>query len=386
MQHVFIIGSKGIPSNYGGFETFVDQLVTRKISKDITYHVACLGYENSEFYYEGARCFNVKVPSLGAATAVIYDLLALNQCLKYIKQNKFLSPVIYILACRIGPFLWLYKKRFKKYGVNLYVNPDGHEWKRSKWNIWIKRYWKLSERLMVKQAALLICDSRNIEDYILKDYQRYNPQTMFIPYGADLISSDVGEEELNAWFDKFKIQPNNYYLVVGRFVPENNIQLIIEEFMATETTKDLVLITNVEENKFYNELLTQTNFKKDERVKFVGTVYQQPLLKRIRELAYAYLHGHEVGGTNPSLLEALATTPINLLLDVCFNQEVGQDGARYFTKETGNLAHEISIIEKMSPSEIQNLANNAKRRIETEYTWNQIIPTYEKLFLRKKLL
>ena len=82
----------------------------------------------------------------------------------------------------------------------------------------------------------------------------------------------------------------------------------------------------------------------------------------------------------------MATTPINLLLDVCFNQEVGQDGARYFTKETGNLAHEISIIEKMSPSEIQNLANNAKRRIETEYTWNQIIPTYEKLFLRKKLL
>ena len=115
-------------------------------------------------------------------------------------------------------------------------------------------------------------------------------------------------------------------------MPENNYETMIAEFMKSTTSKKLVIITNIEKNKFYERLKQKTEFYKDERIKFVGTVYNKDLLKEIRKNAYGYLHGHEVGGTNPSLLEALATTNLNLLLDVGFNREVAMDGALYFNK------------------------------------------------------
>ena len=96
-----------------------------------------------------------------------------------------------MLACRIGPFINYYKKQLIKLGATLYINPDGHEWKRAKWNWLIRKYWKLSEKLMVKHADLLICDSRNIEKYIQDDYKKYNPKTTYIAYGADVCKSDV---------------------------------------------------------------------------------------------------------------------------------------------------------------------------------------------------
>ena len=119
---------------------------------------------------------------------------------------------------------------------------------------------------------------------------------------------------------------------MGRFVPENNYEVVIKEFMKSNTKKDLVIITNITKNKFYEKLKENTSFYKDSRIKFVGTVYDQQLLKKIREKAYCYIHGHEVGGTNPSLLESLAMTKINLLLDVGFNREVAMEGAIYFSK------------------------------------------------------
>ena len=321
---VFIIGSKGIPAKYGGFETFVDKLTENRKNNNIKYHVACMG-NKGDFEYNGARCFNIKVPNIGPAKAVYYDIMALKKSLKYIKENNISNAVIYILACRIGPFIGHYKKIMKKFNCKLYINPDGHEWKRAKWNALIKRYWKLSEKLMVKHADLLICDSVNIEKYIKEDYEKYNPKTLFIAYGADVkdnITDVKVLKELNEWYKKFNIEKNEYYLIVGRFVPENNYATMLKEYMKSKTKKNLVVITNIEKNKFYEDLKQSTDFENDERIKFVGTVYNQELLAEIRRNAYGYIHGHEVGGTNPSLLEALATTKLNLLLYVGFNKEV----------------------------------------------------------------
>ena len=385
MRNVFIIGSKGIPSNYGGFETFVEKLTENQKSDQIKYHVSCLATDKREFVHNGARCFNVKVPNIGPAKAVYYDLVALQECIKYIKKNNIDNPIIYILACRIGPFMWLFKNAFKKYNITLFVNPDGHEWKRGKWSTPIKKYWKISEKLMVKHADLLVCDSKNIEKYIKEDYSKYNPQTTFIAYGADSEKSKLADDDLTLtnWYKEKNVKQNEYYLVVGRFVPENNYETMITEFMNSNTKKDFVLITNVEQNKFYEELKIKTSFDQDSRIKFVGTVYNQELLKKIRENAYGYFHGHEVGGTNPSLLEALATTNLNLLLDVGFNKEVGMDGAVYFSKENNNLAHLIDELETISKEEILSLGQKAKKRIETEYTWEKIVNEYECLFLKR---
>ena len=383
MKNVFIIGSKGIPAKYGGFETFVDKLTQNKKSKKIKYHVSCLAEDDEEFEYNNARCFNVKVKDIGSAKAIIYDIKALKRSYKYINEKKLNNCIIYILACRIGPFLSFYKRKLEKQGIKVYLNPDGHEWKRSKWNFIIRCYWKFSERLMVKNSDLIICDSKGIETYIKKEYNKCNPITTFISYGADINKSTIDDKDakLVSWYNQFGITKNEYYLIVGRFVPENNYETMIREFIKSKTNRHLVIITNVEKNKFYNELLVRTNFENDDRIKFVGTLYDNELLKKIREDAYAYMHGHEVGGTNPSLLEALASTKVNLLLDVVFNKEVGQDGAVYFNKVDGNLADTINDVDKLKiDEEIEVLSERAKQRIRSNYSWDKIVSDYEKVF------
>ena len=386
MKHIFIIGCKGIPSNYGGYETFVENLTFYNENSNIKYHVACIGNDEREYEHNNARCFCVKVPNIGPAKAIVYDIKAIKKSIDYIIQNNIKNAIIYILACRIGPFLHHYKKIMKKYGIKLYINPDGHEWLRAKWSKPVKKYWKISEQLMVKEADLVICDSKNIEKYILESYSKYKPKTTFIAYGADLEKSKLSNEseELINWYKEKKVEAGNYYLIVGRFVPENNYKTMISEFMKSNTKKDLVIITNVEKNKFYEKLRKATGFEKDSRIKFVGTVYEKELIKKIRENAFAYIHGHSVGGTNPSLIEALATTDLNLLFDVGFNREVAEDGALYWSLEDTNLADLINKVENMKNTKIEELECKAKKRVREAYSWKYITYQYTRVLLGVK--
>ena len=386
MQHIYIIGSKGIPGAYGGYETFVDKLTEyHQDHPDLTYHVACKSDHNGEFTYHNARCFNVKVPNIGPAQAIWYDVTALKQCYKHIKANKIPNPIVYILACRIGPFVKKYVRKLHKLGGQVFVNPDGHEWLRAKWPAPVRKYWKVSEKLMTKHADLMVCDSKNIEKYILESYAKYQPDTTFIAYGAEPRCSALADDDqkLLDWYAEKKLAPKDYYLVVGRFVPENNYETMIREFMASKTEKSFALITNVSDS-FLKELKQKTGFHKDSRIKFVGTVYDQELLMKIRENAYGYFHGHEVGGTNPSLLEALSSTDLNLLLDVGFNREVAEDAALYWSKQPGDLAKLIETADTMTQEEIAQLAVKAKNRIATAYSWEYICGQYEKLFLQER--
>lgn len=385
MQNVFIVGAKNL-GNYGGYETFVDKLTEyHKENKEIKYHVAIKDKEYGEFEKNNARCFKIKVPNIGSAQAIYYDVKALSECCKYIKEHNIDNPIVYILACRIGPFAKHFRKKIHKLGGRLYINPDGHEWMRAKWSAPVRKYWKISEKMMVKQADLLICDSKNIEKYIKETYSQYNPETTFIAYGADIKKSILADDDkkVTDWFKEKEVKPKEYYLVVGRFVPENNYETMIREFMKSGTTKDFVIITNVEHNKFYEELKISTGFEQDKRIKFVGTVYDQELLKKIREQAYAYFHGHEVGGTNPSLLEALASTDLNLLLDVGFNREVAEDGALYWNKDNGNLAGLIEKADSLTDELIDKYAIKAKSRIEDFYSWDFISEKYKRQFMDK---
>lgn len=382
MKHVFIIGSKGIPANYGGFETFVEKLTEYQVSEEIQYHVACMADNADEFEYNGVHCFNIKVPDVGSTKSVYYDIAAFNYCLRYIKDESINDAIVYVLACRIGPFIYGFKRKLNQLNGTLYVNPDGHEWLREKWNWMIRRYWKWSERLMVKHAELLICDSKNIENYIQADYIKYNPKTTYIAYGCDSHSSVLTDEstELVEWYKEHGLMKKEYYLVVGRFVPENNYETMIREFMKSSTQKDLVIITDVKYNKFYRKLCIETGFEKDKRIKFVGTVYNQELLKKIRENAYGYLHGHSVGGTNPSLIEALGSTDLNLLYDIGFNREVGEDGALYWGVKDGELAKLIDKCESLDDVKIGELSRTSTERVATFYSWKYIVNQYEKLW------
>lgn len=383
MQHIFIVGAKNCGA-YGGYETFLDKLTEyHQYNKNIKYHIAWKGTESKEFEYHNAHCFQIKVPDIGPAQAIYYDVQALRYCLKYIKNNQIKNPIVYVLACRIGPFAKHFEKAIHKLGGKLYVNPDGHEWMRAKWSAPVRKYWKYSEQMMVRHCDLLICDSKNIEKYIKESYCKYNPNTTFIAYGAETRKSTLSDNDktLLDWYSSKNLKPKSYYLVVGRFVPENNYEIMIREFMKNKSERDFALITNVSE-KFLAELKKKTGFDRDKRIKFVGTVYEQELLKKIRENAYGYFHGHEVGGTNPSLLEALGSTDINLLLDVGFNREVAENSALYWTKDSGSLAGLIDKADSMSDSEIAELSQKAKQRINDEYSWQYICNKYEELFLQ----
>lgn len=387
-QHIFIVGCKGIPTRYGGFETFVDKLTEYSSDESLIYHVAGIrtseeySQEEAEYEYNGAHCFALKEKMPGPAKAIFYDIDALKYCINYIKKYNIPNPIVYVLACRIGPFIGKYKKQIQQLGGRLYVNPDGHEWKRAKWSAPIRAYWKLSEKLMVKHADLLVCDSVGIEEYIKEDYKQFEPKTTFIAYGAETSKSTLtmDDEDVQQWFKEFDVKPKEYYLIVGRFVPENNFYRMIKEFVNSKTKKDLVIITHYQGEKLYDQLKNEVDFEKDSRVKFVGTVYNQPLLKKIREQAYGYFHGHSVGGTNPSLLEALGQTDLNLLFDVVFNKEVAEDGALYWTQEDGCLAHLIEKADRMSETEVKALDKKAKERIDKYYSWEYITEKYEELF------
>ena len=343
MQHIFIVGAKNCGA-YGGYETFLDKLTEyHQYNKNIKYHIAWKGTESKEFDYHNAHCFQIKVPDIGPAQAIYYDVQALRYCLKYIKNNQIKNPIVYVLACRIGPFAKHFEKAIHKLGGKLYVNPDGHEWMRAKWSAPVRKYWKYSEQMMVGHCDLLVCDSKNIEKYIKESYGKYNPNTTFIAYGAETRKSTLSDND--------------------------------------KTLLDWYSSKNLSE-KFLAELKKKTGFDRDKRIKFVGTVYEQELLKKIRENAYGYFHGHEVGGTNPSLLEALGSTDINLLLDVGFNREVAENSALYWTKDSGSLAGLIDKADSMSDSEIAELSQKAKQRINDEYSWQYICNKYEELFLQ----
>ncbi|MFQ6803820.1 MAG: beta 1-4 rhamnosyltransferase Cps2T [Lachnospiraceae bacterium] len=404
VQHVFLIGAKSLGA-YGGYETFINKLTEyHQNNKRIKYHVACKGngdgsmdpyqtegaqiINDHEFTYHNAHCFQVKIlEKLGPAQAIYYDVAALKKSCEIINRDKIEHPIVYIMACRIGPFMKHYYHKIHKLGGKIYLNPDGHEFLRAKWSWPIRKYWKLSEQMMVKWSDLVICDSKTIEQYIHECYdgkgiKGRKPKTTFIAYGAETRKSKLADNDnkLLDWYAQKGLKPFDYYLVVGRFVPENNYETMIREFMRSHTTKVFAIITNVNE-KFLDELEYKLHFKKDKRIKFVGTVYDQELLMKIRENAYGYFHGHEVGGTNPSLLEALGSTDLNLLLNVGFNKEVAEDAAIYWTKNQGNLAKLVDNADKMGIAERKEYGRKAKARIKDAYSWQFITHQYENVFV-----
>lgn len=401
VQHVFIIGSKSI-GQYGGYETFVDRLIgEHEKDPSIKYHVACKangdGYMDetklddvkilkkdkkgnvAEFEYRNAHVFKIPCPNIGPGVAIYYDRAAVLYSVNYCKENHIEHPIFYILTCRIGLFIDALVKKMKSVGGKYYLNPDGHEWKRAKWPVPVRKYWKWSERKMVGLADLIICDSVNIEKYIRSEYGVKN--TVYIAYGADIEKSQMTDDdpEFQEWLHEKGLKIGEYYLVVGRFVPENNYETMIREFMRSKSPRDFALICNVNE-KFLEELEGKLKWKIDKRIKFVGTVYDKELLKKIRECAYGYFHGHEVGGTNPSLLEALGSTELNLLLDVGFNREVGQDAALYWKKEEGSLSSLIDIVDKMNSQQRTEYGLKAKERIKSAFSWEFIGDEYKRVW------
>jgi rhamnosyltransferase len=386
-----IIGSRGLPARYGGFETFAEQLALHRKDPRVRYHVACrdvrqasgASTESRHFDCCGADCFFIDVPKIGAAGAIFYDLRALDYAIGLVREQRMEHPVFFVLGYTAGAFLKRYAKRVHALGGRIYVNPDGLEWKRSKWSLPIRLYLKFSERRAAKYADGILCDNPAIERYIQGTYKRYSPVCACIAYGTELEPSGlpIDDVAVRAWFGANGLREGEYYLVVGRFVPENNFETILREFMASSSARRLVIVSGIDDLSRLEKLKRRTGYDTDLRVCFPGAVYERALLKYIRENAFAYLHGHEVGGTNPSLLESLAAGTLCLPIDVAFNRETAGDAALYWTKAAGNLRGLVETCEQLSPDERAAFSTRARTLVRECYDWNHIAAAYESLFL-----
>jgi len=379
MKNIIIIGSRGYKSSYGGWETFVTNLIDNYHDKDTRFYVPEITNDKNAKVHtiNNTVCEPIYTKECGSMTMMIFVFKAVLYYIKKIKKDKMKNVIMYILGCRVGPLFTLIHKKLNKMGVKIIINPDGLEWKREKWNKLIKMYFKLSERTMIKSSNYVVCDSMAIQKYVDSKYKK---NTKFIAYGSYLKEDSKEMNKVNKFMKDNNIIDKNYYLFVGRFVPENNIELIIKEFMKTDLDKDLVIVSNISKNKFYNSLIEKTNFPNDSRIKFVGSVYDSSILEVLRKKAIAYIHGHSAGGTNPSLLEALSLTDVNILYDVPYNREVGSDATLYFNKENNSLKEKLLEVANYSDSKVKEMGIKAKKRIKDNYTWEIIVTKYKNMF------
>lgn len=379
MKHIFIVGARGYHANYGGWETFVSNLVDHYNDKNTCFHISMVTDDKDLKEYKINNNIYVNpiyVKSKKSIRMFIYSIKAYNYYLEYIKNNNIQNSVIYVLGLKLFNYLMLKRREVIRLGIRVFVNPDGLEWKRSKWSYPIKKFFLISERLMLNYCDIIVCDALGIEKYIHEKYPKLKDKTVYIAYGYDKIDfSDVDENKI---LREYSLCKDNYILIVGRCVPENNYELILKEFMNSDINKNLIVITNLSNGNYYNELKSKIDFENDKRIRFIDGVYDAKKLAIIRKNAFAYIHGHSVGGTNPSLIEALSLTDLNILYDVCFNHDVGSDSCLYF-KDSGSLTKLLNDSKNLELNK-KKLGKKAKRIVEEHFTWNIIISKYKELF------
>lgn len=377
MKHIFIIGSRGYKASYGGWETFVTKLVDNYNDNTVLFHISGLS-ENKDILNNKISnnlitdSFYIK--KNGGLKMLLCTIKSFKYYIKYIKDNNIENSYIYILGLKLGPFLKIYKNKLKKLKITTLVNPDGLEHERSKWSYPVKKFFLLSEKWMLNNCNIIVCDAKGIKKYIDLKYPSLKNKTIYIAYGTDKINiSNIDEDDI---LKDYNLKKNNYLLMVGRFVPENNFELVINEFMKSNINKDLIIISNISSSNYYNDIISKTNCLTDKRIKFIDGVYDEIKLSIIRKNAYAYIHGHSVGGTNPSLLEALSLTNLNILYNVNFNKDVGNNACIYFDEK-----HSLTkILNNIDTYDSKKMGKECKEIIKNNFTWEIIVQKYKKLF------
>jgi len=354
-----ILGTRGIPNAYGGFEQFAEYLSQGLVERGHSVWV----YNSSDHPYRENEWRGIHIihctdweSRIGTAGQFIYDF----NCLRDARKRDF--DVLLQLGYTSNS-VW---HRIWPRKMSNIVNMDGLEWKRSKYGPMTRKFLKRAEGWAARRGDLLIADSLGIQEHLLKEYQR---PSVFIPYGAEIPQT----------FDpaipgRWGLEPEGYYLLMARMEPENNIEMIIRGWMDTKKDKPLVLIGNPG-NAFGQQMV---NTYRHERLKFVGAIYDAPVVHSLRHYSALYLHGHSVGGTNPSLLEAMACGALIAAHDNIFNRAVLEDEACYFSSPDA-VRQVLETIPDPTTRKAWKERNIGK--IHHRYSWPGIIDEYEKVLL-----
>ena len=383
--NVFMIGLRGYTQNYGGWETFAQGLFNNWKDDNIQWWA----YEKVDSVdkeeiavVNKIICVRVYEGETGSSAMPKYDFHCTNLTSMLVREHNVQNPIMYHLGVRIGPFLWLNKKKYRKLGIKMAENPAGAEWRRTKWGKFLQAYLYISAVMMAKSTDCMICDNEGVRKLYEKMLHGKKPVLECVPYGVECYArlSDPMPEKVQSFFEKWGIEKDGYYLILGRYTPENNYEMMFKGFIKSTSSRKLLVITNYQSEiqKFHEHIRKSTQYEKDNRVIMAGTIYDAEILHYVRQYAHGYIHGHSVGGTNPGLLEAMAETDVNICYKVNFNKYVGGKAAYYFGAED-DLAKEIERVDSMSSGEMKTIGNLARKIMQEKYSWDYIVSEYERV-------
>lgn len=359
-MNIAFLGIRGVPANYGGFETCAEELGKRLVERGHEVHVYC---RSNQYSYRLEDYLGMKLIYIpGIKTKSLETLSHSINSVKDALQEPFDIILLFNIA---NALLLIFSKSLRKKAV---LHADGMEWKRNKWNAIGQKYYRFAAWLASKYKTEIISDSKEIQKLYKENYGR---DTNFIAYGATPTSSSN-----KALLERYGLKPEEYFLQITRFEPENNPLLSIKAFEKLETEKKLVLVGGTKYATTYSKQLYNT---KDPRVRFIGFIYDKNVLRELRCNAFAYIHGNEVGGTNPALLEAMAAGCFVVSRDVLYNREVLQEAGVYFHKKAQDLRDKLVWTLDHS-QEKQKLAKKGKEIIVKTYNWDSVVASYENLF------
>lgn len=359
---VAIIGTVGVPANYGGFETLVENIIKQNSSDDIQYSVYCssCAYKDKRWVYKGAKIVYIPLKANGVQS-ILYDVVSVIHAI--FKADVLL--VLGVSGCIILPLVRLFCKK------NIIINIDGLEHRRAKWSKYVRKFLKLSEFLAVKHATHVVTDNKGIQDYVLKEY---GIQSELIEYGGDHVLDIVDEVE-NEVFENIKLSKGTYSLALCRIEPENNIELILNAY--AKTNNALIFVGNWYNSDFGRSMLDK--FNRYSNIVLLSPIYDLKALFALRANCKFYIHGHSAGGTNPSLVEAMYFGHPIFAFDVVYNRETTENKAAYFGGEE-ELISLLNVEEESYKDNGIAMSEIAKRR----YLWSKIVSAYEQLYYRNR--
>lgn len=368
-KKIAIVGARGI-ANYGGFETFVSELAPRLTKKGFEVYCTCEKDDEMSPEYKGAKLiyFPIKMPSnyqLRKILEFFYDIYFGFIC-------SFNCDIIYFLGFSANIFTFFPRI----FGKKSYVNMAGVEWERSKFSKRERSLLKFFFKLSIIGSNRVIIDNKKLINCIDK---KYHHKVSYISYGVDEVPEVEWDPEIANFYTKTSVESNGYWLVVARLQPDNNIDIILNAFIKSGSKNPLIIIGDIScEDDYKKKLNTFLNNNSDKEIIFTGGIYEQQHLNMFRQHCFGYIHAHSIGGTNPSLLEAMVMKNIILAHDNEFNKEVARNSIVYFG-DIEDLNHKINLIE----NNLLIFNENKEKTFELvkkDYSWESIIDKYKLIF------
>ena len=357
---IAILGTRGIPNYYGGFEhisEYVSEGLVKRGHSVTVYNSHNHPYKADNWNgVEIRHCYDPEY-LIGTAGQFVYDL----NCLLDARKRKF--DAILIMGYTSSS-VWgkLYPAK-----STIITNMDGLEWKRSKYSPRVQQFLKYAEKLAVKYSQFYISDSLVIKSYL---GEKYNINSKYIPYGADLFSEAEREQ-----VDNGEALKEDYFLLMARMEPENNIETILEGFNNSNSKRSFKVLGDTG-NRFGQFI--RHRFKNDERIQFKGAIFDTAKVRALQSNSYLYFHGHSVGGTNPSLLEAMASEALIAAHNNPFNKSVLHTDAFYFS-DSNEVQHLVETVQRKEHE--QKMVKNNLDKIAYQFNWEKIVSEYEAFIL-----